>query len=226
MIPLRDDIPRSTFPFVTIAIILVNIVIFIYQLSIGDWGERLFVQRAGAIPYEITHLRDLHPPNLVPIPLTVFTALFIHGGLAHLTGNMLYLWIFGDNIEDRLGHIRFLLFYLIAGMIATLSHVLLAPASHIPMIGASGAIAGILGAYLVLFPGATVSTLVFLFIFFDIIKIPAVVFLVLWFAVQLMSSGLGGGIAWYAHIGGFIAGVILIRIFLRGRKGLRAVSSR
>ncbi|NOS35460.1 MAG: rhomboid family intramembrane serine protease [Deltaproteobacteria bacterium] len=218
MIPLKDDIPRSTFPFITIAIILINIIVFVYQLSIGDWGERLFIVRAGAIPYEISHLRDLHPPNLVPIPFTIFTALFIHGGIAHLAGNMIYLWIFGDNIEDRLGHLRFLLFYLIAGMLATLAHVLLAPASHSPMIGASGAIAGILGAYLILFPRATVSTLIFLFIFIDIVKIPALVFLVLWFAFQLMSSGHGGNIAWYAHIGGFIAGVILIKLFMR-RKG-------
>ncbi|MCK5307634.1 MAG: rhomboid family intramembrane serine protease [Zetaproteobacteria bacterium] len=218
MIPLKDDIPRSTFPFITIAIILINIIVFVYQLSIGDWGERLFIVRAGAIPYEISHLRDLHPPNLVPIPFTIFTALFIHGGIAHLAGNMIYLWIFGDNIEDKLGHLRFLLFYLIAGMIATLAHVLLAPASHTPMIGASGAIAGILGAYLILFPRATVSTLIFLFIFIDIVKIPALVFLVLWFAFQLMSSGHGGNIAWYAHIGGFIAGVILIKLFMR-RKG-------
>jgi membrane associated rhomboid family serine protease len=218
MIPLKDDIPRATFPFITIAIILINIIVFVYQLSIGDWGERLFIVRAGAIPYEISHLRDLHPPNLVPIPFTIFTALFIHGGIAHLAGNMIYLWIFGDNIEDKLGHLRFLLFYLIAGMIATLAHVLLAPASHTPMIGASGAIAGILGAYLILFPRATVSTLIFLFIFIDIVKIPALVFLVLWFAFQLMSSGHGGNIAWYAHIGGFIAGVILIKLFMR-RKG-------
>ncbi len=218
MIPLKDDIPRSTFPFITIAIILINIIVFVYQISIGDWDERLFIVRAGAIPYEISHLRDLHPPNLVPIPFTIFTALFIHGGIAHLAGNMIYLWIFGDNIEDKLGHLRFLLFYLIAGMIATLAHVLLAPASHTPMIGASGAIAGILGAYLILFPRATVSTLIFLFIFIDIVKIPALVFLVLWFAFQLMSSGHGGNIAWYAHIGGFIAGVILIKLFMR-RKG-------
>ncbi|MCP3676470.1 MAG: rhomboid family intramembrane serine protease [Deltaproteobacteria bacterium] len=218
MIPLKDDIPRSTFPFITIAIILINIIVFIYQLYIGNWGERLFIVRAGAIPYEISHLRDLHPPNLVPIPFTIFTALFIHGGIAHLAGNMIYLWIFGDNIEDRLGHLRFLLFYLIAGMIATLAHVLLAPASHTPMIGASGAIAGILGAYLILFPRATVSTLIFLFIFIDIVKIPALVFLVLWFAFQLMSSGHGGNIAWYAHIGGFIAGVILIKLFVRRRR--------
>jgi len=187
-------------------------------MKIGNWGERLFIVRAGAIPYEISHLRDLHPPNLVPIPFTIFTALFIHGGIAHLAGNMIYLWIFGDNIEDKLGHLRFLLFYLIAGMIATLSHVLLAPGSHTPMIGASGAIAAILGAYLILFPRATVSTLIFLFIFFDVVKIPAVVFLVLWFAFQLMSSGHSGNIAWYAHIGGFIAGVILIKLFMR-RKG-------
>ncbi|MFQ5329347.1 MAG: rhomboid family intramembrane serine protease [Thermodesulfobacteriota bacterium] len=217
MIPLKDDIPRSTFPFITIALITINIGVFIYQLYIGNWGERLFIVRAGAIPYELSHLRDLHPPNLVPIPFTIFTALFIHGGVTHLAGNMIYLWIFGDNIEDRLGHLRFLLFYLIAGMAATITHVFLTPASHTPMIGASGAIAGILGAYLLLFPRATVSTLIFLFIFVDIVKIPAVVFLVLWFAFQLMSSGSGGNIAWYAHIGGFIAGIILIKLFMRGK---------
>ena len=223
MIPLKDDTPRTTFPFVTIAIICINIAVFIYQLTLGDFGERLFVMRAGAIPYEITHLRDLHPPDLVPVPLTIFSALFIHGSLLHLGGNMLYLWIFGDNIEDRLGHFRFILFYLIAGTLATLSHIVLAPNSHIPMIGASGAIAGILGAYLVLFPRAAVSTLVFLIIYFDIIKIPAVVFLALWFLVQLINSAHGGGIAWFAHIGGFIAGLILIKVFLRGKVRLKVL---
>ena len=226
MIPLKDDTPRTTFPFVAIAILCVNIAVFIYQLTLGDFGERLFVMRAGAIPYELTRLRDLHPPDLVPIPFTIFTALFIHGNLLHLGGNMLYLWIFGDNIEDRLGHFRFLLFYLIAGIVATLSHIALAPHSHIPLIGASGAIAGILGAYLLLFPRATVSTLVFLIIYFDIIKIPAVVFLALWFLFQLINSLQGGNIAWFAHIGGFIAGLVLIKLFLRGKVRLKVLSGR
>ncbi len=221
MIPLKDDNPTYTFPFVTVIIIAINFLIFIFQLPMGRLEEFTFVRMAGAIPYEITHLKDLYPPAFVPIPFTLFTAMFVHGGLLHIAGNMLYLWIFGDNIEDRVGHIGFIFFYLITGIVASLAHILMTPNSLVPMIGASGAIAGILGAYFVLFPRAHVITLIF-FIFVYIVRVPAVVFLGLWFFLQLMSSGLGGGIAWYAHIGGFLAGAILIRLFdKRGRPGKR-----
>lgn len=218
MIPLKDDNPTKTFPFVTIAIITVNIAVYVYQLTLGEKAETLFILRAGAIPYEITHFVDIRPLAFIPPPLTLLTAMFVHGGLLHVGGNMLYLWIFGDNIEDRLGHLRFFVFYLLAGLIASLAHIILLPNSTLPMIGASGAIAGVLGAYFLLYPRANVLTLVFFFFFVDIVRIPAIVFLGLWFMFQLLSSGAGGGIAWYAHIGGFAAGVVLVKLFERRKR--------
>ena len=218
MIPLKDDNPTRTFPFVTIIIITVNTFIYVYQLTLGPRAEELFVLRAGAIPYEITHFLDIHPKAILQPPLTLFTAMFIHGGLLHVGGNMLYLWIFGDNIEDRLGHFRFFVFYLLTGLIASLAHIIIMPNSTVPMIGASGAIAGVLGAYFLLYPKAHVLTLVFFFFFVDIIKIPALVFLGLWFIFQILSSAAGGGIAWYAHIGGFVAGAILVKLFEKKKR--------
>lgn len=217
MIPLKDDNPTYSFPFVTILIIITNVVVFFYQLILGPKGEEAFVLRTAAIPYEITHLVDLAPASLLPPPLTLFTAMFIHGGFLHLGGNMLYLWIFGDNIEDRLGHLRFLTFYITTGLIASLAHILLYPNSTVPMIGASGAIAGILGAYFLLYPGAHVRTLIFFLFFVQVVSIPALIFLGLWFLYQIMSSVAGGGIAWYAHIGGFVAGAVLVKVFERNR---------
>ena len=213
MIPLKDDNPTRTFPFVTILIIVTNIVVYIYQLTLGQKAETLFILRAGAIPYEIIRFADIHPLAFIPPPLTLFSAMFIHGGFLHVAGNMLYLWIFGDNIEDRLGHFRFIVFYLLSGLIASLAHIIMLPNSTVPMIGASGAIAGVLGAYFLLYPRAHVLTLVFFFFFVDIIRIPALVFLGLWFVFQILSSGAGGGIAWYAHIGGFIGGAVLVKLF-------------
>jgi len=147
--------------------------------------------------------------------------MFIHGGLLHVAGNMLYLWIFGDNIEDRLGHVRFAVFYVLTGLIASIAHVITVPDSTIPMIGASGAVAGILGAYFLLYPRAHVLTLIFFFFFVDIVRIPALIFLGLWFVFQILSSGAGGGIAWYAHIGGFVGGVLLVKLFEKGRPKYR-----
>lgn len=218
MIPLKDDNPTSTFPFVTIFIISANIIVYIYQLTLESQTGDFFVLRAGALPYEITHFVDIYPLAFIRPPLTLFSAMFVHGGLLHVGGNMLYLWIFGDNIEDRLGHFRFFIFYILTGLIASFAHIAMLPNSTIPMIGASGAIAGILGAYLVLYPKAKVFTLVFLFVFVDIVKIPAIIFLGLWFAFQLLSSGAGGGIAWYAHIGGFIGGIALVKLFEKKRR--------
>lgn len=218
MIPLKDDNPTKTFPFVTIAIISVNIAVYIYMLTLGEKGETLFVLRGGAIPYEITHFVDIYPLAFIPPPLTLLTAMFVHGGLLHVGGNMLYLWIFGDNIEDRLGHFRFFVFYLLSGFLASLAHIIMLPHSTLPMIGASGAIAGVLGAYFLLYPRANVMTLVFFFFFVDIVRIPALVFLGLWFIIQLLSFGAGGGIAWYAHIGGFIGGAVLVKLFDRKRR--------
>ncbi|MBI3398875.1 MAG: rhomboid family intramembrane serine protease [Deltaproteobacteria bacterium] len=221
MIPLKDDNPTRTFPFVTILIIAANILVYIYQLTLGAAAGEFFILRAGALPYEITHFVDIYPLAFIPPPLTLFSAMFVHGGLLHVGGNMLYLWIFGDNIEDRLGRFRFLLFYILTGIIASLAHIIMMPNSTLPMIGASGAIAGILGAYLVLYPRANVLTFVFLFFFVDIVRIPAIIFIGLWFLFQLLSSGAGGGIAWYAHIGGFMGGVALVKLFEKKRRKFR-----
>jgi membrane associated rhomboid family serine protease len=216
MIPIKDDNPTSTFPIVTIAIIAINVAVFIFQLMLSPLDEKVFIYRTAALPYEITHFADIHPRDFVPPPLTLFTAMFVHGGLLHLGMNMLYLWIFGDNIEDRLGHMRFLFFYIATGVVASLSHVLIHPSSTVPLLGASGAVAGVLGAYFLLFPKANVLTLI-VFFFVHIVRIPAVVFLGLWFALQVLSSTAGGGIAWYAHIGGFLAGALAV-VLMRGKK--------
>ena len=213
MIPLKDDVPSYTFPYVTIAIIAVNIFVFTYQLTLGARGGELFVYRTAAIPYEITHLVDLTPRSLVPPPLTLLTAMFVHGGLVHIAGNMLFLWIFGDNVEDVFGHVKFLVFYLASGVAASISHVAMEPSSTLPMIGASGAIAGVLGAYFLLFPRARVLTLVFLIFFVTVVRLPAVLFLGVWFLFQILSSSSGGGIAWFAHIGGFVTGAAVVLIF-------------
>lgn len=218
MIPLKDDIPSSTFPYVTISIIAVNAAVFIYELTLGARAGEAFIYRTAAIPYEITHMLDLAPVSVVPPPLTLLTAMFVHGGLLHIGGNMLFLWIFGDNIEDAFGHVKFLLFYIFAGAVASLTHIMMEPASTVPMIGASGAVAGVLGAYFMLFPRANVKTLVFLFIFATFVRIPAVIFLGFWFIMQIFGLGYGGGIAWYAHIGGFVAGALTAVMFLRGRR--------
>lgn len=218
MFPIKDDNPTTTFPFVTIALIAVNTVVFVYQLTLGPSGAEAFIFRAATIPYEITRFSDIHPQNFVPPPLTLFTALFVHGGLLHLGGNMLYLWIFGDNIEDRLGHFRFLGFYLLTGVLASLLHIVIHPSSTVPMVGASGAIAGILGAYFLLFPRAHVLTLIIFFFFVHMVRIPAVLFLGFWFLYQIMSTAAGGGIAWWAHIGGFIAGGLAVVLMVPKKK--------
>lgn len=216
MIPLKDDVPSYSFPFVTIALIASNVLVFLYQISLGVRGQEAFVYGAAAIPNQIAHLRAAST-SLVPPPFTILTAMFVHGGLLHLGGNMLFLWIFGDNVEDTLGHFKFFLFYLGTGIIASLTQIFAYPASAVPMIGASGAIAGVLGAYFLLFPRAKIYTLVFLVIFVTVIKIPAIIFLGLWFLIQVLSSGFESGVAWYAHIGGFIAGAIAIIVIRQKR---------
>ena len=218
MIPIKDDAPTYTFPYVTISIIVINVVVFFYQMTLGQSGVELFVYRTAAIPYEVTHLVDTAPRGVLPPPLTLITAMFVHGGLIHVAGNMLFLWIFGDNIEDSLGHLKFIVFYLLVGLIASLVHIFAEPDSTLPMVGASGAIAGVLGAYFLLFPRSQVLTLVFLVFFVSMVRVPAVFFLGFWFLIQLLSSGNGGGIAWFAHIGGFIAGAGLVMLFRPRRR--------
>lgn len=212
MIPLKDDNPAKSFPLFTLLLIAVNISIFIYQISLGPTMED-FVMQMAVVPYEIMHLTDIAPETAVPLPATLLTSMFIHGNLLHLGGNMLYLWIFGNNIEDAIGHINFIFFYFLCGLIATFTHILITPDSTVPLIGASGAVAGVLGAYLLLYPRAKVHTLFILIIFIKIIRIPAYILLTLWFILQILSSAEGGAVAWYAHIGGFIAGFLLVKPF-------------
>ncbi len=221
MIPIKDDIPSSTFPYVTISIIVLNIMVFVYELSLGPVIGEGFIYRTAVIPYEVVNLMDIDPVSVLPPPFTLFSAMFVHSGFLHIAGNMLFLWIFGDNVEDALGHIGYLAFYLSTGVVASLAHIFTEPGSYMPMIGASGAVAGVLGAYILLYPRAQVKTLIFLFLFVTVAKVPAVVFLGLWFLLQVISSGGGGGIAWYAHIGGFVAGMAVVALLgpsrLRGR---------
>lgn len=215
MIPYKDDNPTSTFPFVTISIIVVNAAVFlIWFLSPTDREKIIFTY--GAIPAEMLSFNVGHMKN-------VLISMFLHGGLFHIAGNMLYLWIFGNNIEDRLGHFRFLVFYLFCGIVAAFSHAITEPSSVIPMIGASGAVSGILGAYLLLYPHAKVHTILFLGFFVDIIMLPAVVVIGLWAVIQFVSGiitkGMGqGGVAWFAHVGGFLFGILTIRVWLPQRR--------
>jgi membrane associated rhomboid family serine protease len=201
MIPLRDVIPSRTTPVVTMALIALNTLVFLYEQTLPERYFRLFVATYGLVPSDFD-------------AVSMVTSMFLHGGWAHFLGNMLYLWIFGDNVEDRVGHGRYLFFYLGCGAVAAIAQSLINPDSRIPMIGASGAISGILGAYIVMFPHSRVLTLVPIFIIVEIIEIPAAVLLGIWFLMQLLS-GLGtlgmhqdvGGVAFWAHAAGFVAGL-------------------
>ena len=218
MIPLRDDAPRFSYPAVTLALILVNIAIFFYQFSLSmasPRAELVFVETFGAIPLRTGYaLAGKYP--LVEGVAPIFTSIFLHGGWLHLIGNMWFLWIFGDNIEDELGHFFYLGFYIACGVLASAAHVLANPLSTVPAVGASGAIAGVMGAYMVRFPRARIVTLIPIFFFFTTIEIPALLMLFYWFAIQFFSGAASfgaassGGVAWWAHVGGFIAGAALI----------------
>ena len=205
MIPLRDVIPSRTFPFFTIAFIVLNSVAFFFEQSLSQGVRQQFIRAYGLVPARF----DV---------LTVFTSMFLHSGWGHFLGNMLFLWIFGDNVEDRLGHARFVVFYFLCGVAAVAAHVYMNPTSTIPTIGASGAIAGVLGAYFVLYPHSRVLALVPLFIVFEIVEVPAILFLGIWFLMQFFYAGLqtiqtgtgGGGVAFWAHIAGFVAGMAAV----------------
>ncbi|MBN2366493.1 MAG: rhomboid family intramembrane serine protease [Calditrichaeota bacterium] len=223
MFPLKDTIPSSTFPFVTISIIVTNIFIFIYQLSLGPQLNEFF-NHFGVIPVKFTSVASENPVQLIPLSATLFSSVFLHGGWMHIIGNMWYLWIFGDNIEDRTGHFRFLLFYLLCGIAAGLVHIIMNPGSGVPTIGASGAIAGVMGAYILLFPNSRVITLIFVIFFIQIVEIPAIFFLGFWIIIQIISGSMqaglteqSGGVAWWAHIGGFFIGLLLV-LFFKKRK--------
>lgn len=220
MIPIKNNTPTETFPFVTIFIILANVAAFIYQLSLEPPLRLVLIMRAGVIPYEISHRVDTPPLLGYPVHLTLISSMFLHGGFLHIIGNMLYMWIFGNNIEDRIGHIRFIFFYLICGVVATLIHIQSDPESTIPLIGASGAISGVLGAYIILFPKARILTLLTLGFFIRLVQLPAVVFLGLWIILQFINAYYSSqpGVAWIAHIGGFFTGLILVPLFKKTQR--------
>jgi membrane associated rhomboid family serine protease len=215
MIPFRDHTHSRRFPIITVLLIAINVVVWLYQWTLNLGGQlEPFVYGWAVIPYNL--VTNPTPRTL----LTIFTAMFLHGSWMHILGNMLYLWIFGDNVEEALGRLRYFLFYLASGIVATLLQVMVGPASQIPNLGASGAIAGVLGGYLLLFPRARIDTLIFLGIFIRIITLPALVVLGFWFVIQLFG-GLGslevvtsrGGVAYFAHVGGFAAGLLLMAFF-------------
>ncbi len=207
MIPLRDIVPSRTTPIVTISLIVANVLVFLYELTLGR-AVNDFTLYFGLVPAAFSWV-------------AVFTSMFVHGGLFHVGGNMLYLWIFGDNVEDRMGHGRFLVFYLLCGTAAALAQTITAPDSVVPMVGASGAIAGVMGAYFVLYPKSRIVTLLPLFFFFQIIEVPAIYFLGFWFVMQFLSGvgSLGnaatGGVAFWAHVAGFLAGLSGVIVFRR-----------
>jgi membrane associated rhomboid family serine protease len=224
VIPIKDDIPTRRFPVVTVLLIAINVIVyFVYEQGLwglGDVGNQR-VGDYGAIPFEITNPGENAPgtSDVAPFWLTILTSMFLHGSLLHLGGNMLFLWIFGNNVEDSMGRIRFIAFYLLAGVVALALQVATDPNSSVVTIGASGAIAGVLGAYARLYPRARVVTAVFIIIFFTIVTLPALLVLGLWFLLQLLPafsepvSGAGGGVAYFAHIGGFLFGALAIKLF-------------
>lgn len=224
MIPLRDNAPRWSFPGVTLALILINCVIFFYEsalLARSAYLGELFMQTYGAVPARVLAAVNGEYPLMEGVA-PLFTSIFLHGGWLHLIGNMWFLWIFGNNIEDILGHGRFMVFYILAGLGAAAAQILSDPGSVVPMVGASGAISGIMGAYILLFPNARILTFVWLGFFITTMRIRAVWFLGIWFGMQALNAagsggGDGGGVAWWAHIGGFVAGILLL-FFLKPRR--------
>jgi membrane associated rhomboid family serine protease len=222
MFPLKDTIRSRTFPIVNTTIIVINIVVFFYEFSLGSQLEP-FINKYGLTPVRFFWGLQY---NLADAVLPVFVSMFLHGGWFHVLGNMWFLYIFGDNVEDRVGHIGYVFFYLICGITAALAQTFLFSTSSVPMVGASGAIAGVLGGYFLLFPHARVLTLVPIFIFIQLMEIPAVVFLVFWFVFQFIQgsfapAGEQGGVAWWAHIGGFVSGMALIFAFRKKQPARR-----
>lgn len=220
MIPLRDANPSRRTPWITIAIIAVNTLVFLYEFSLNEPMLRRMVFSMGMVPARVSAFATDPEIGFGDAFVPFFSSMFLHGGWLHLIGNMWFLWIFGDNIEDRLGHARFLLFYLLCGVGAGLAHVVFNWGSMVPTVGASGAVAGVLGGYLLLYPHARVLTLV-PFFFLLLLELPAYLILVYWFVIQLFSgaasigvqSAQTGGVAWWAHVGGFLLGLVLVRAF-------------
>ena len=253
MFPLKDNIPTDRFPIVTVALIVANVLVYLFfqEAISSSWlnsPDEMNVVEYGAIPYEIAHpgkecevagqqlvcegmagvqgQADPQPPTI----LTLFTSMFMHGGLLHIGGNMLFLWIFGNNVEDSMGPVKFLLFYVLGGLAALAAQTLVGPNAAVPTIGASGAVAAVLGGYLLLFPRARVATVIFIVFIFTIIELPAILFLFIWFGQQILfgfldltqpTAGGGGGVAYFAHIGGFAFGLLAIKLFADERKHRR-----
>ena len=230
MIPIHDDNPIKIIPYITYLLILACVLVFFWELSLAEQLERMFYS-LGVVPAALVG-KGILPAELVVIPvwLSVFTSMFMHGGWMHLLSNMLYLWVFGNNIEDAMGHGRFLVFYLLCGMVAVFSQALPAPESIVPMVGASGAISGVLGAYLLLYPRAQILVAIPLGIMFFTQRISAFFVLLFWFAMQLFSSYVSGeqqgGVAFGAHIGGFLAGMALIPFFRKKHRSLHFFGNR
>jgi len=218
VIPLKDSNPTERFPIVTVLFIALNCLVFLYEMALGERQGEFFVGAFALVPARLFHAGTA-VPGPFPAGVTLVTSMFLHGGLFHVAGNMLYLWIFGNNVEDAMGRVRFMVFYLLCGVIAAVSHAMTNDQSMVPMIGASGAVSGVLGAYLLLYPQARVLTLFTLGFFVRMIEVPAMVVLGFWLVFQFLSAmvtqGSGGGVAWYAHIGGFLAGMALIGLFKR-----------
>jgi membrane associated rhomboid family serine protease len=239
LFPVKDNIPTDRFPVVTVTLIALNVIAYFFWqrggLSFGDPSSQHYVCHVAnyaQIPYEVTHPGTQVAARGCPAPtastwLTLFTSMFMHGGLLHLGGNMLFLWIFGNNVEDAMGPVRFVVFYLLGGLAALALQVVVGPGSQVPTLGASGAIAGVLGGYILLYPRARVLALIFIILFFTIIEIPASVVLAIWFAEQLLFGALdlsnptgGGGVAYFAHVGGFVFGLAAIRAFAQRTKSV------
>lgn len=233
MIPIKDDQPRFSTPFITYVLVAINVVVFLFELSVGAQGQRAlnaFIEEFGVVPSHFTNALNGHYAlPFVGLFIPVLTSMFLHASWLHILGNMWVLWIFGDNIEDYLGHFTYLVFYLVCGFAASITHIALNLGSNVPSVGASGAIAGVMGAYFLLYPKARVLTLVPFLIFFTM-WLPAWVVLGYWFLTQFMSGATsiafssqtgGGGIAFWAHVGGFVAGIVMIKLFPQRAYGRR-----
>jgi membrane associated rhomboid family serine protease len=227
MIPVGDSIRSRTFPYVNLAIIIANFLVFFYELGLGNEVDS-FLRDWGVVPRLVTDYFD-HPGDYpYRVLFTPITAMFIHGGWLHILGNMIFLWVFGDNVEDAIGHVSYLFFYLLAGLAAATAQIWVDTNSAVPMVGASGAIAGVLGAYVVLYPRATIAAVIFPFVFWAL-PIPAFVLIGFWFLLQLLygaasigtAVGASEGVAWWAHVGGFLAGLVLVWAF-RGERRSRS----
>ena len=227
MIPIKDKNPSSTFPCVTIGIIVVNVFMFLVEISLGS-GLDEFLMEYGLVPIKLRYYSQVPDLTFMNTYFPFLSSMFLHGGFVHLIGNMWFLWIFGDNVEDTLGHFKYLCFYILCGIMAFTVHVLFNSQSRFPCIGASGAIAGILGAYMITFPYARVITVIPLLFIIQVMELPAVIVLGFWFIIQFFNGALsisasasGGGVAWWAHIGGFASGItvlFVLRKIYRGEK--------